>query len=180
MMSKITFVLCLLFITACGKNTVSGTDQPIKPVTPAIDYKIYASPQGSNSGKGTLVSPLDIKTAVSKAVSGDTVVLRGGLYLLSTKITIASSGVAGKPIAVVAYSKDSDRPVLDFSALPRNSSSAQGVDLGGSYWRFYGIDIQSAGDNGMMIRGNNNVVEFCTVSLNQDSGLQLVVVLQTI
>jgi len=173
MMFKITLLLCLILLSACGKNSASGTDQPIPPVTPAIDYKIFASPFGSPSGKGTLVSPLDIRTAISKAVSGDTVILRGGVYGLTLKITINSSGVAGKPIAIVAYSKDTERPVLDFSALSRNSSSAQGIDLGGSYWYFYGIDIQNAGDNGVIIRGNNNVIEFCTMSLNQDSGLQL-------
>ena len=95
MMPKITVILCLLILTACGKNSASGTDQPITPLIPAIDYRIYASPVGSSSGKGTLVSPLDIKTAISKAVSGDTVVLRGGIYGLSTKIIINTSGVAG-------------------------------------------------------------------------------------
>jgi hypothetical protein len=122
MIYKVTIILCLLIITACGKNNASGTD---KTITPTIDYKIYASPVGFSSGKGTLVSPLDIKTAITKAVSRDTIVLRGGVYSLSTKITINTSGVAGKPIAIVAYSKDAARPVLDFSALSRNTSSAR-------------------------------------------------------
>jgi hypothetical protein len=47
------------------------------------------------------------------------------------------------------------------------------VRLSGRYWHIRGIDIRKAGDNGMHVSGSYNIIEFCSFSENQDTGLQL-------
>ena len=47
--------------------------------------------------------------------------------------------------------------------MPENSSN-QGIVLQGSYWHIKGIDVYKAGDNGLQVKGNNNLIEFCTFS----------------
>ena len=49
----------------------------------------------------------------------------------------------------------------------------RGIQLDGDYWYFYGIDVTGAGDNGMYIGGNNNIIEYCQFYNNRDTGLQL-------
>jgi hypothetical protein len=68
--------------------------------------------------------------------------------------------------------QDSERPLLDFSAMPFGSNK-RGINLVGSCWHIKGLDIYKAGDNGMNISGSNNIVEDCTFFENQDTGLQL-------
>ena len=47
---------------------------------------------GTSAGAGTLASPYDIATAITKPASGDTVYIRGGMYMLSTSLSITKSG----------------------------------------------------------------------------------------
>jgi hypothetical protein len=53
------------------------------------------------------------------------------------------------------------------------SGSLRGFNISGSYWHIRGFDIFRAGDNGMILRGNYDIVEFCSFSENRDTGLQL-------
>jgi hypothetical protein len=53
------------------------------------------------------------------------------------------------------------------------NSSNRGIVLAGEFWYFKGITIQKAGDNGMLLAGNNNKIEGCLFTKNCDSGLQI-------
>src|SRR5690606_16005664 len=52
-------------------------------------------------------------------------------------------------------------------------SSNRGLAIGGDYWHVYGIVVQHAGDNGILLGGNNNVIERTVTRYNHDTGLQL-------
>ncbi|PXY39895.1 pectate lyase [Flavobacterium cheongpyeongense] len=114
---------------------------------------------------------IELNTALGKVKAGETIVLNGGTYTMTSKITIATSGTSDKIITLKA--KDgSARPKLDFSVMTENSAN-QGIVLSADYWHIKGIDIYKAGDNGMQVKGSNNTIEFMTFSECADSGLQL-------
>ncbi|MEO7976028.1 Ig-like domain-containing protein [Flavobacterium sp.] len=145
--------------TAKDKSTVSAT-------------KIINITSFSVNPVGYEVSNVtELSTALAKVKAGETILLNGGTYALTSKITLAASGTSDKLITLKA--KDGAvRPKLDFSAMPESSAN-QGIVLTGNYWHIKGIDIYKAGDNGMQVKGSNNVIEFMTFSECSDSGLQL-------
>jgi hypothetical protein len=98
-------------------------------------------------------------------------VVSEGEYILNNKITINISGTSEENITLMA-NESQGRPKFDFSSMAENSSN-RGISLSGSYWHIKGIDVFGAGDNGMFISGNENLIEFCTFSENSDSGLQI-------
>lgn len=139
----------------------------------AYSQTIYAAPNGSASNPGTNISaPTTLANALATVTAGGTVYLRGGTYSLSASVIITASnnGTASANKNVVAYS--SEVPVLDFSAMAIADAN-RGVILDGDYWHFTGITIRGAGDNGMLLAGNNNTIEKCLFIGNHDSGLQL-------
>jgi hypothetical protein len=113
----------------------------------------------------------ELVAAFSKVKPGEIIVLNGGTYIMNEKINITISGTSDKPINLMAK-EGTGRPKLDFSAMPESSSN-QGIVLAADYWRIKGIDIFKAGDNGMQVKGNNNIIEFCSFSECSDTGLQI-------
>ena len=133
--------------------------------------QIYVSPTGDDNYPGTIEQPLkSITAAVSSAQAGDTIFVRGGVYSLTTTISISKSGSEGNRYYLLSY--QDERPVLDFSSMLVGSSN-RGIRLSGSYWYIKGIDIKGAGDNGMNMSGSNNIIEFCSFYENRDTGLQI-------
>lgn len=113
----------------------------------------------------------ELLQALANVAPGSIIVVNEGEYILNTKITINISGTSEENITLMA-NESQGRPKFDFSSMAENSSN-RGVSLSGSYWHIKGIDVFGAGDNGMFISGNNNLIEFCTFSENSDTGLQI-------
>jgi len=132
--------------------------------------QIFAATTGTTTGAGTIVSPNDIVTAISKASAGDTVYVRGGQYMNNTSLTFVKSGNSSSYLNIWAYADE--MPVFDFRNQPYNSSNP-GIKISGSYVHVKGITVQGAGDNGMFVTGSNNRIEKCIFRWNCDSGLQL-------
>jgi hypothetical protein len=152
---------------ATNKVVVTGT-----AVASDVILGIFVSTTGSDTNSGTFDDPFaTITKAVSVAQVGDTIFVRGGTYSLTITITLSASGTdSSNRYYLFAYG--SERPVLDFSSMSFGSSN-RGIILSGSYWHIKGLDIYKAGDNGMNITGSNNIVEFCELYENRDTGLQL-------
>lgn len=113
----------------------------------------------------------ELLAALSAVKEGDSIVVKEGTYLLDSKIRIFMSGTEEKKISLTAAA-DGDRPKLDFSSMAEASAN-QGIVLNAEYWHIKGLEIFGAGDNGMKIEGNNNVIEFCSFSECHDTGLQI-------
>jgi hypothetical protein len=146
------FVLCLIV------STVSFAQR-------------YVSPSGSDSNPGSFSLPYaTITKAISVALQGDTIYVRGGTYILATTINISKSGTSANKYYLFAYQEE--RPILDFSGMAVSGSN-RGISVSGSYWHIKGLDVKGAGDNGMNISGSNNVIEFCSFFENRDTGCQL-------
>ena len=134
------------------------------------DY--YVATNGSDSNSGTSVSSpfATLQKAVDEASAGDYIYLRGGVHAIATTpFVITKNGSSSARIHVFAYSGET--PVLQFNNSV--SSSNRGVVLDGDYWHWKGITIERAGDNGMLLSGNNNIIENCIFRRNNDTGLQL-------
>ncbi|MCB0473368.1 MAG: right-handed parallel beta-helix repeat-containing protein, partial [Flavobacteriaceae bacterium] len=125
------------------------------------------------SVQGTIVSTAqELLDAIATAVPGEKIYVHGGDYVFGSTVKIDKSGSSANGISLMAYPNDATRPKLDFSSMSESSSN-RGIELSADYWHVQGIDVFGAGDNGMYISGDNNLIEFCTFSENADTGLQL-------
>ena len=149
------------------KIVVTGTG-----VASNVVLGIFVSTTGSDTNAGTFNFPFaTISKGLSIAQVGDTVFVRGGRYLLTSTITLSTSGIDTTTRRNL-YAYGSERPVLDFSSMTFSNSN-RGINLSGNYWHIKGLDIYKAGDNGMYTSGSNNIVELCVFHENRDGGCQV-------
>lgn len=145
---------------ATDKNAVFATKEiTISSFTngPAYDYIV------SNAS--------ELLLALTKVKAGESIGMNGGTYIMNSKVTLSISGTSANKITLIGIANQS-RPKLDFSSMAENSVN-QGIVLSGSYWHIKGIDVYKAGDNGLQIKGSNNIIEFCSFSECSDTGLQI-------
>lgn len=136
-----------------------------------ISAQIYVSPDGDDNNPGTVDQPFKtITKALSIAYPDSLIYLRGGIYNFSASLKPNRDGEENKYIKIWAY--PGEIPILDFSGQSYSSSS-RGVSLSRDYIYFKGLVIRNAGDNGMHISGDHNIVENCTFYRNKDTGLQI-------
>ncbi|MDT0686986.1 right-handed parallel beta-helix repeat-containing protein [Autumnicola psychrophila] len=109
--------------------------------------------------------------AINDAEPGDSIFVKTGRYSISKRIFINDSGTSDRSIFLIG-DISGERPVLDFSSMKEDSSN-QGIVLKADNWHIKGLQFYKAGDNGLHIRGNNNIIEFCSFSECADTGLQL-------
>ncbi len=132
---------------------------------------IFVAPDGLASNNGTIMAPVDIYTAVKFARPGQTIVLRGGTYNLSSTVTVERGvdGTSDKPIYMVAYDKDSNRPVFDFGGR------CAGFVMGGDYWYCKGFDVTNSanGQKGLQISGSYSTYDDICAYHNGNTGIQL-------
>lgn len=153
-------VLTLLFLAGCKTEVNDGR------------RRVYVTPDGDITSDGTSKkNPTSFVAAVSNALPGDLILLKGGTYSYNQRIQITLDGFPNQYITVEPMSKD-DRVVFDFSEMHFNSTN-RGIQLYGDYWHFNNIEITGAGDNGMYISGSYNIIEGCLFYNNRDTGLQI-------
>ncbi|MBE6845298.1 MAG: silent information regulator protein Sir2 [Ruminococcus sp.] len=159
--------------TTTTTTTKTTTTKATTANTPVVADAIYCSPDASSSGAGTKDDPIDVKSALTKVKAGGTIYLLGGTYKFSEQLTIeeSNSGTAGAMKTIRAY--PGADVYFDFSGQGAANSSVRGFVLDGSYWHFYGFEIAKAADNGMLLSGDNNLIEMMVFTDNQDTGLQL-------
>ena len=144
---------------------------------------IYAAPDGTADGDGTKEKPYDFVTATTKVSAGTNIKLIAGTYNFKSRIPVGKrdnlataseiifNGEPTKFITVQPENKG-DRVVFDFSEMAFADSN-RGIQVYGDYWYFYGLEIRGAGDNGMYVAGNHNIVDQCMFYNNRDTGLQI-------
>ncbi|WP_165823938.1 InlB B-repeat-containing protein [Pseudochryseolinea flava] len=133
---------------------------------------LYISPSGSDSNPGTITFPTTLAKAITLVSAGGTIYARGGTYNLSATILIArgNDGSSGALKKIFAF--NGEIPILNFSSQTVSTSN-RGIVLDALYWHLKGLIIERAGDNGILLSGNNNIIESCVFRSNNDSGLQL-------
>ena len=169
--TKPTTVTTVTTVTQPSQTTVTTT-QPVTPPSPVVGNNvIYVSPSGTGDGK-SIDNPTDVITAINNVQAGGTIYLLEGTYKYTETILIdeSNAGTAGAYKTISAY--PGAKVVFDFTGQ-EVSASARGFVLDGSYWHFYGFEITKAGDNGMLLSGDNNIIEMMVFNDNQDTGLQI-------
>ncbi len=163
-------------VSATGEATspiVTTTNAPVvtTPVEPQAG-DIFCAPGATGSGESAN-DPASVTDAIAKLSAGNTIWLLEGTYEFSETIVISenNSGTADAMKSIRAY--NGADVVFDFSGQGAPSDSRRGIVLDGDYWHFYGFEITKAADNGMLLSGNNNIIERMIFNDNQDSGLQL-------
>lgn len=159
-------------VPVSSSSPESSTSTSPVPVAAAV----YCSPDGSTDPDGTDTKPYNIYQAVLKVRPGQTLYLLDGEYKLGSTVTIddidnpepARSTEEMKTMRPLNYGKVR----LNFSQMAWSSSN-RGLKLDASYWHLYGLEVFGAGDNGIYISGNHNIVENCVTHDNGDTGLQL-------
>ena len=157
-----------LSLASCGS---SGSSGPTIYVSADADLR---------NGNGSAGNPYEFSIACQKATPGTTILLKEGTYKYSTRIELGKdargetdkqTGKPGKYITVKPE-KDGSRVVFDFSQM-RFDSTLRGIQVYSDFWHFKDLEITGAGDNGMYIAGNHNIVENCQFYNNRDTGLQI-------
>lgn len=156
-----------------GSVTISATANDRSTITGSSELKIssFEGGGGETSADYIVTTSSELLAAVGSAQPGEVIEMQGGSYTLFSKITINNSGTANQMITLRGAVGD-ERPQLDFSGMSESSSN-QGMVLEANFWHIKGIDFYKAGDNGMQVKGNNNLIEFCIFSECADTGLQI-------
>ena len=133
----------------------------------------YVSLKGDDANNGSFVTPFrTLISAINRIEAGDYIYMRGGTYSETVTITILTENKGNSSAYKHIFAYENEAVILDFSSMEENSSY-RGIQLYGDYWHIKGIIIQDAGDNGMSVGGNYNIVENCIFRRNHDTGLQL-------
>jgi hypothetical protein len=136
-----------------------------------VTYYVATSGSDSTNSGTSIAAPFaTLAKAVGLANPGDLIYVRGGTYVGTARIRLTRSGSATQPIRVRAY--PGEHPTFDFSGQTFSSSN-RGFEIPGNWWQLYGLEIFGAGDNGLNISGNSNVVKLCVFHDCRDTGLQI-------
>jgi hypothetical protein len=153
-------------LTMNSNKSVTANFSPVSAGT------LYVAPNGVAGAPGTITQPTTLYDAITRVTAGGTILMRGGTYNYSTTVTIArgNNGTASQTKKI--WAATGETPVLNFAAQSFSSSN-RGIQLNGHYWHLRGLTVTNAGDNGIFVGGNNNLIELCVTHHNRDTGLQL-------
>lgn len=157
-------ILCLVtsIVVSLSLNSISQATNTVHASSQIIPV---ASTGGDDSSA--------IQAAVKRAKPGDTILLTSQSYKLNSPILLNKAGAPNNTIKL--KSSTNQKVKLDFSAEPDGNSS-YGINIKNSYWELDNLEIYSAGDNGIIMKGaaaSNNSIINCNTDNNNDAGLQI-------
>ncbi|WP_460999381.1 pectate lyase family protein [Streptomonospora sediminis] len=160
------------FETYAGSPPDGGGDDNPGGTPPPSGDEFFVAPGGSDGAAGTESDPTTLTSAIDRIEPGGSIYMRGGDYDFSETVHIepGNDGLSSDRNELFAY--PGETPVLDFSGQSEDSSN-RGLAIGGDWWHVNGIIVERAGDNGILLGGNDNVIERVTTRHNSDTGLQL-------
>jgi len=196
-----------------GFNTATGV---LTVVYPAIHISVleddpsgkrvyFLAPDGDDTaGNGTIDAPwFTFKKVQTVVKPGDTVYLRGGKYIIDNAnsdnppvnvnsaqfaVQFSVSGTAENPITYMAYPKDEERPLFDFSGYTSNWTGSGNATLrtgaifigGGSsggtnvrYIHLYGFDVTGVDDYTGATGSNGHAIYLHNSSYNTFENLRV-------
>lgn len=147
----------------------------IAEVSPRSEYVRFVADDGNNDNPGTLSQPWKtINYAAEQARAGQTVLIRGGHYLLSAQVRLRNSGRPGAWITFIGY--PGEKPILDAQNVQRASFASGVLNQGAfqiehvSYIRVANLSVVNSHDAGITVRDSrhidviNNATEVTTSS----------------
>ena len=151
-----------------------------------VKKDLYASSTGNREGDGSKENPYDFITGVKNLTYGSTLYLLGGTYAFNSSQTItslitatditdphpANSEEQRRVITPAIRDGKQEKVIFDFSSMSYSSSN-RGISLNSDYWTVQDFEVKGAGDNGIYIGGNHNIVKHMDVHDCSDTGIQL-------
>ncbi|MDT0446942.1 pectate lyase family protein [Streptomyces johnsoniae] len=139
---------------------------------PPTGDALYVAPGGSDGASGSESDPTTLTSAIGRIEPGGTIYMRGGTYNFSQTVHIepGNDGTSGNRTEL--FASPGETPVLNFSAQSEDSAN-RGLAIGGDWWHLQGLVVERAGDNGILLGGNDNIIERVVTRHNRDTGLQL-------
>lgn len=136
----------------------------------------YLAPNGNDNNNGKTwetawATPAKVATTLQ---AGDTCWTKGGTYIVHATVKAKNDGTKQQPICWFALK--GELPVFDCSSF-RNygseNSTYRGLDLRRNYWHVKGLKIYKAGHNGIIIAGENIIVEGCIIEQCGHDGISI-------
>jgi hypothetical protein len=170
--------------TTTAATTTSETSQTTETASseePLVLRDVYASPTGLTTAKGTEDDPYSIEQAIEESTPGHHLYLLEGTYKLYNPLKI-NSLTELHPAANEAETKflepvtktDGTLAQVAFDCRAMGFGSAnRGISFNTNWWHARNFELYGAGDNGVYIGGNHNIIEHLRIHDNQDTGLQL-------
>jgi hypothetical protein len=140
----------------CGNSTGPKAQPCPASAVRTPNVAVYVTPSGSTSGAGTLAAPWDLNTALSCALTGDTVWLRGGVY--AGAFATGLSGTASAPILFRQY--PGERATIDGT-----------LRADGAYLTFWGFEIMQSAPNTYGLQANTTAGHFINLIVH-DAGTE--------
>lgn len=143
----------------------------------SVSAKVYyLSPSGDDKNDGLTLETAWVTPgfAFQNLIGGDTLWIKGGTYIVNATVKTKNAGTKSTPIC--AFAIKGEKPVFDCSSM-RNygteSSTFRGLDLRKAWWHVRGIKIYQAGHNGIIVAGENIIVEGCTIQECGHDGISI-------
>lgn len=147
-------------ISSLGPQPVQATD--------LSKGTYFASPSGTGS-ICSLTSPCNLQTASDKAIAGNVVFLRGGIYNITQNLYFRGVGQVNSLITFESY--PGELAILDGKNL--NITQEIYIRITGSYIALRKLEIRNMPKSGLWIGGVRNLVDGLNVHHNKLSGIQV-------
>lgn len=152
------------------QNATVGTATKTATAIPSPSY--YVSPNGDNSGPGTLSHPWKtLSYAVRQLQPGDTLLIRGGIYQEAVKIE--NSGMEVSPIVISNF--NGEEVIIDGkdNTLPSRDNGTPLVSILGDWVVFQNITVRYSGDMGLYTKGRHVTLDNLYIHHNRAQGVFL-------
>ena len=133
-------------MAAVAAMAACNGERPVVPPPPPPPRSTshYVSPDGRAAGNGSLTAPWDLPTALSggsgRVQPGDTIWLRGGVYLGT--YTSVVQGRADAPVVLRAYA--GERAILDAGRTRQDSTRGDFFVVTGDYTILWGLEFMDS------------------------------------
>lgn len=179
----IVVVAASLLLAGCENPSVTKTiANSANPVSVLTGTDLYVSPDGkATDGAGTLENPYDLAYAIKQLMPGHTLYLMEGTYKYgypikwdSTSDLHPATKEEERKTLRPLINKDGTnaKVIFDFSNMSFNSAN-RGLSFNTNYWTVQDFELMGAGDNGIYVGGNHNIIKSINIHDCKDSGLQL-------
>ncbi|MBN1934703.1 MAG: right-handed parallel beta-helix repeat-containing protein [Anaerolineae bacterium] len=152
-------------VTPTSSPTPSPTPTPAPTGTPAVtldDNTFFVAVDGDDGNPGSYDRPwATLNHAAETLHAGQTVYVRGGVYLLECQVQFKNAGQAGAWITYAAY--PGEQPVFDARAVqigpPQNYPHDKGtLNIEGvAYIRVIGLTVRNSYQMGITVRDSHHV-----------------------
>jgi parallel beta-helix repeat protein len=163
--AKMAVIPLLASFGLCGAaHSSARLDQAYFPVSVLVSSisTHYVAANGNDGGPGTADQPwATLNHAAEQAKPGDTILVRGGHYVLKSQVQLRNSG---RPHAWITFlGSPGEKVVLDAAQVPRSSLVKNGLDNGAlqiedaAYVRVIDLTVVNSHDAGITVRDSSNI-----------------------